>query len=253
MKPVKYVDNYPDFAVKHTLKPRLLECVRDFPREMETLRYADYADGILFGCRVRANTAVTVSPGVILKGGVFYRMTAPVDIPYESGNDMQYLKVRFGGERGEDDISERSAEIVLEATPKGEIEMELARFRLKEGARLRSDYTGFDDLDTEFDTLCVLYSPCAAPGGGTLLPFVTSLFAEEALSRMPENPLDAGFAMLCLQGERVNPAVLRRYLGTDSADIHSLYTALSRKLASFGNSGNANTRKTIPLRKILVD
>jgi hypothetical protein len=256
MESKKYNDFRPNFIENHILKARQLECVRDFPREMESLRHADYADGILFGCRVSSdeNKAITISPGVILKAGVFYRLTVPASVPYGPSDETQYLKARFGlADADEEDISKKSAEIALGVSPAIKGEIELARFKLKEGARLRSDYTGFDDLDTEFDTLCVLHSPCAAPGGNTLLPFVTRFFAEEALSHNPENPLDAFFAMFCLQSERVTGGVLRYYLGTSDTEPFGLYKALSVKLAALkgANVTNANPARTF--RKILVD
>jgi hypothetical protein len=251
----KYTDFRPIFVEDDILRARQLECVRDFPREMEGLRYADYADGILFGCRVSAGaTAVAISQGVILRNGVFYRLTAPAAVPYRPSEELQYLKLSFDHDgAAEKNIPEKTADIVLETSPPAEKETELARFNLKEGARLRSDYTGFDDLDTEFDTLCVLHSPCAAPGGTTLLPFVTALFAEEALSRNPENLVDVQFAMFCLQSERVNPAVLKHYLGAGDTDLFGLYKGLSKKLAAIKRGAITDVKTTRTLRKILVD
>ena len=244
---------YPSFEEKHILKPKQLDLVRDFPREMESLRYVDYADGILFGCRVSADDAIVVSPGVVLHEGLFYRMTESARISYAPSEGTKYLKIRFSSRAPEEDILERRADIVVEDAPPDESEEELARFKLKEGARLRSDYTGFDDLDTEFDTLCVLHSPCAARGGKTLLPFVTTLFAQEALLCGPENPSDVGFAMLCLQSERVTCFVLKSFLDAESAEPLALYGALKKKLASIraGKSKEQNVKHGP--RKISVD
>jgi hypothetical protein len=254
METVRYQDAQPNFVEDHVLRSRQLECVRDFPREMASLRYEAYADGILFGCRVYADAAIVISAGVILRKGVFYRLTAPAAIPYGPLEETQYLKARFDpADTVEEDILKKNAEIVLDIAPTAKDEIELARFVLKEGARLRSDYTGFDDLDTAYDTLCVLHAPCAAPGGQTLLPFVTALFAEEALFQNPENPVDIQFAMLCLQSERVHPAVLRRYLGAAHTDLFGLYTALSEKLTALKKAKREEVKAPRTLRKILVD
>jgi hypothetical protein len=253
MESANYTDFYPSFIEKHTLKPRQLELVRDFPREMETLRYADYADGILFGCRVSAGKEITVSPGVVLREGFFFRMTSPVSVPYSPSEDIQYLKIRFAEEvLADEDISERNAKIVLDGELPGENETELARFNLKEGARLRSDYTGFNDLDTEFDTLCPVHSPCAAPFGETLLPFVTTLFAKEMLSRKPETREDVMFAYFCLGAERVSRDILQDYLCTESIKPSELYGALKEKLASIRTGISVPDTKRI-IRKIAVD
>jgi hypothetical protein len=218
------------------------------------LEYADHANGVLFGCRVSASGTIRVEPGVIVRDGVFYGMTEAFLLSFGPRDATQYVNVRFTEDKiSNERIALRVAEIVLEESPAGEDGMELARFKLKEGARLRSDYVDFDDLDTEFDTLRPTRAPCAGRGGQTLLPFVTEFFAKEALSCRPQNPTDVGFAFLCLQESRVHPAVLQSYLDTKTENLRELYLGLRKRLAVIKSGRSAPAPAERRIRKILVD
>jgi hypothetical protein len=238
---------------KHVLKAEQINLLRDFPREFAALEYAGYSDGILLGCRLAASDTICAAPGVILRRGVFYRMMKPFMLPYEPADALRYVNVRFTEDALSEDIVSRSAEIVLEDAPAGEDGMELARFKLKNGSRLRSDYTDFEDLDTEFDTLRLTHAPCAGKGGNTLHPFITEYFAKEALACRPENPLDIQFAFFCIQNSRVNLGVLRHYTGEESGDTHRLYLALRKKLADIRAGRSERPKAERQYRKISVD
>jgi hypothetical protein len=222
---------------------------------MFALEYAGFGDGVLFGCRVNAEDGmIVVAPGVVLRAGVPYRLKEAFRIPYAPEGAYRYVNLRFADEEAQsEDIVFRGAEIVLDDAPAGENGMELGRFKLKAGARLRGDHVDFEDLDTEFDTLNAIRVPCACRGGQTLLPFITEFFAKEALSHRPENPLDLHFAFLCLQEDRVNLSVLQGYLRIESSDLHELYLALTRKLADIRGAGGAAIRKERLAHKIIVD
>jgi hypothetical protein len=223
------------------LKAEHLDLLRDFPRELVALEYASFGDGVLFGCRVNAaGGELAVAPGAVLRAGVLYRLTGAFQIPYAPSDAFQYINLRFSDESQSADIVSHCAEIVLDSAPADENRMELGRFKLKEGARLRSDYVDFEDISTEYDTLNTVHVPCACRGGQTLLPFITEYFAKEALSYRPENPIDLQFAFLCLQTDRVNLPVLQGYLRSDDTDLRELYHALSRKLSDI-RSGRSTT------------
>jgi hypothetical protein len=239
---------------KNVLRNEQLRCLRDFPRERAALEYADHANGVLFGCRISANDAIRIEPGVILRGGVFYGMTEAFLLSFGPRDTVQYVNVRFTEDRvSKEYLVIRVAEIVLEESPAGEDGMELARFKLNEGARLRSDYVDFDDLDTEFDTLRLTGAPCAGRGGQTLLPFITEFFAKEALSYRPQNPTDVGFAFLCLQENRVHLSVLQSYLDTKTENLRELYIGLRKRLAVIKSGRSAPAPAERRIRKILVD
>jgi hypothetical protein len=249
-----FEDAYPEFISKHVLKAEQFLLLRDFPREIAALEYADFSDGVLFGCRAVAGEALTVRPGVVLYGGALYRMTKPFLLPYEPRDAATYVNILFSDEAvTEEDVTVRRSAISLCDSPAGAGGIELARFKLKSGARLRDDYTDFGDLDTEYDTLNPIYAPCASKGGKTLLPHVTEFFAKEALSFRPKDPADICFAMLCFAGDRVPLPLLQSYLETKSTDPHELYRSLQRKLAVIRSGRSAEAREERILRKIFVD
>jgi hypothetical protein len=236
------------------LKAEHLALLRDFPREIAALEYADFGDGVLFGCRISVeNDMLVVDPGIVLGAGILYRLNEPAKVSYAPCDAFRYINLHFANEPQNTDIVSHYAEITLDSAPAGETGMELGRFKLKTGAALRSEYVDFEDMDTEFDTLNRIYAPCACRGGQTLLPGITEFFAKEALSCRPENPIDLQFAFMCLQGDRVNLPVLQGYLQTAGDDPHELYLALTRKLAGIRSGRSEATQKERLARKILVD
>jgi hypothetical protein len=91
-------------------------------------------------------------------------------------------------------------------------ELELGRFKLREGAMLRSDYTDFFDFDTEYNTINIINSVYAGVGKSTLNPTVLRYFCQLVLKSASENACDLSFAMLCLNQERVERDLITLYL-----------------------------------------
>jgi hypothetical protein len=248
------MDEFPKFESGGVLTAEQLVLLRDFPREMEAARYAGYGNGVLFGCHVTAaDNAINAAPGVILSDGCFYRLNEPFSLAYKSGDAMQYINAVFTDESPKAGIHARRAEIVLSEKPASDRQLELARFKLKSGARLRSDYTGFDDLITEFDTLNPVFCPQACEGGRTLRPYITKMFGKEALDCEPENPADMIFGMMCLQEDHINLSVLQAYLGRKNTDLRELYLALAERLAVIRSSRSTAGRMRKAPPKIMVD
>ena len=145
---------YPVFEPKRLLKKEMLENLRDFPRSLFGLQYQNYSDGILYGCDITGTeTGMILLPGILCYKGVPYFLERPYPVSCKAEGKMAYVKVHFWdktiGSGGEEYLSQI---IVDEQEPDAEQELELARFKLQAGARLRSDYVDFYDYETEFDT-----------------------------------------------------------------------------------------------------
>ena len=136
--------------------------------------------------------------------------------------------------------------------------LELCRFKLQPGARLRYTYTSFADRETEYDTLNIIHAPFCGMGRPTLSPEITAHFAREALDAGAEGT-DAMFCMMLLASrEPVQAEALEAYihskLGKDYA-CHSnlgMYQGLISCLKQF--KGGQDT--AAPKRKawsIMVD
>ena len=156
----------PIFKRKYVLKKEMLENLRDYPRMLFHIQYQDYSDGILYGCRLEAtNTKLTVLPGIILFKGFPYFMEEPFELACEAQGELTYLKVCFTDREAATEHEEYRGQIYLDRqAPDDEKELEIGRFKLQEGARLRTEYVDFKDYITEFDTDNRIYVPYAAPG-----------------------------------------------------------------------------------------
>ncbi|MDU5145477.1 MAG: DNA and RNA helicase [Paenibacillus dendritiformis] len=237
----------PHFHRGRILKTDMLENLRDFPRQFVDIAYQSYSSGVLAGTEVRVGPrSLTVGKGIVKHGGLIYMLEQEHELPYRSTGRETVLKIRFHAEQPSSDFTTLPGEIVLDENT-AEVkanEMELGRFKLKEGARLRDDYQSFADLSTEFNTLNVIHVPHAGIGQSTLSPFILRYFAQELLKTRIEHAQDAAFAMLCLNGGAVERDVIQHYLGqrlgTGYRELTNerLYAGLRRVLSEAG-SGRA--------------
>ena len=94
-----------------------------------------------------------------------------LSVSYKPTNITTLLKLCISGELRDADCVYREAELRLEASDELRSgELEICRFKLQDGARLRCEYQDFEDRSTEYDTLNRIYTPCAALDEPTLLP-----------------------------------------------------------------------------------
>ncbi|WP_438496014.1 DNA and RNA helicase [Paenibacillus sp. IHBB 3054] len=253
---------YPEFHKGRILKIRMLEDLRDFPRQFWELYYRDYADGIVSGAEVEVHAErLSVSPGILLYEGRLYMMTEPAEIAYKATGQETVLKLRFTALETGHDLSLGRSSLALEdaASGTGSHEMELARFKLKEGARLRKDYQSFADLATEYNTLQVLQVPYAAPGASTLPPAVLQDYAQRLMRTGTPDPHDVMFGMLCMNEGVITRSVILHYiasrLGQEYRDYPSLQIhryldrILSNARGGQGHKGQAHGG----MQRMLVD
>lgn len=210
-----FQNTYPVFEAKRLLKKEMLENLRDFPRNLFDLQYQAYSDGILTGCAIKGNeTGLTILPGVVLYKGVPYFLTEPYSVSHTAEGKLVYVKVHFWdkaiGTGGEEFFSQI---VVDEQEPDAEQEMELARFKLQPGARLRSEYVNFYDYETEFDTVICIHAPYAAPEHSSMCPQICQSFAREMMKHPITDTWDSAFCISCLQmTETMSYEALRGYL-----------------------------------------
>lgn len=96
-------------------------------------------------------------------------------------------------------------------------EIELCRFKLKEGAALRTDYKDFYDIQTEYDTVNLADATWSSPGGHTLSKEITDFFAKKVLECGCAQEGDVQFAYFLLQSkEAVNYPILMDYIARKS-------------------------------------
>ncbi len=257
-----FIDKYPNFTTGRVLKHEMLNLIRDYPREYVDILYSDYADGIIAGCGLTVNSeTITIAPGIVRFRGKHFTLAEKTALPYTATGQDTITKIHFGKAKESGDYFIHQGEIISTPGLKiAENELELCRFRLKIGARLRDIYQDFADLGTEYDTVNIINVSYAAPGEPTISPVITRRFAQEAFNYRPVHPFDYVFISQCAQGAPVARMLITAYtaarLGvvtTDSTnqDIHRHLTRILDDLRHGKDMVTAGGRGVG--RRILVD
>lgn len=250
---------YPVFEHKNILKKAMLDELRDYPLSISRMLLSECGDGILMGCEISWDKEVlTVQPGLLHYGGHIYRMEEPYEVECRPADSLTYIKVRFVTMDYERDHMGGLGEIILsEDAPEGE-ELELGRFRLQEGARLRTVYENFEDYQTEYDTVNRIHVPYAQADGAGLWHKLLTDYATELLATGTEDAFDISFAMQLLgtQG-RVAGGLVKWYVekasGRRLADAgnEAVYTGLLRILKE-RRAGGSGWKRQEPLTKQMI-
>lgn len=254
---------YPLFEENRILKKEALIAIRDYSYDQMRLTWQDYSSGILTGCSLRVEGAeLVISPGIIKYEEKILLLPEPERIPYQATDCMQYLKARIElCDPSPEFITYRITFVLVQYEECMENEMEFCRFHLRQGAALRGQYRDFFDLETEYDTVNLLYATWGGQGGKGLSPYVTQFFAEEILQAPGKKAEDIAFAYTCLnQSAAVAPAILKHYVNdretgssrrkeTNGELYRGLYTIL--KTAQSGKAREDAPRNE--RRKILID
>lgn len=238
---------YPEFKNKQVLKTDMLELLRDYPRSYTHLMFQGYGNGIVNGCELSWDDGwLMVNCGVIHWNGQLYFMDKPYKVECRSEDQQRYLVVRFQQERKQLNKVAGGTSIYLRKEPvRTQDEMELCRFRLQEGSRLRSVYKDFGDYATEYDTINTIYAPYASAAGTTLNPQILVRYAEEMLETELTDAFDISFVMGILANDgQVSRSAIRQYVMIMAKKISIsdnngvLYQELLNRLHSKKQRGN---------------
>lgn len=256
----KYI--YPQFEKKRLLRIEMLDQLRDYPKDYLSLIYQDYGDGIVSGCQVSWDEErLTVAPGIVRRGGNLYFMTEPYTMDCRAEDKVRYVKIQFLAEGREAGKVMGTTRMILDGEcPDPACEIELCRFRLQEGARLRSRHENFEDYATEFDTVNLIHVPFAAQGGSTLAPCMLKQYAAETLRNRARDPYDVSFAMNVSANDGVvSPECILEYLDVrlegclKSKSNQDIYRGFLKVLREQERSGRkSGTQKPEQRRVMLV-
>lgn len=252
---------YPVFEVKRLLKKEMLENLRDFPRELFDIQYRGYSDGILLGCELEAvESGLRVMPGIIYYKGIPYFLEKPFMVSCRAEGKLVYLKVRFLGKTIGSKQEEYFTQIYVdERVPDPNCELELGRYKLQIGARLRTEYVDFYDYVTEFDTVDRVHVIYAAPGQHSIWPQLLKCFAKELMHFPIQNPWDSAFCLSSLQLEAAMPyETVKAYLNVrlrqdreyTNEQIYSALKSILRKVR--GRECNFEVQAEKKDKKLLI-
>ena len=258
-----FENNYPLFNRGRLLKIDMLKELRDFPRELSDINFKNYSDGIIKGCDIEVTADfINVKKGLIKHNNTLYLLKENAHIPYECNNKLTILKVKFLPETKDSDFLRNSAEIYLDENIElKEDEMEICRFQLRSGARLRNNHVDFNDLATEYDTVNIIHAPYAAYEESSLAPEVLRRFGREILKCNSEDPWDIAFGINCIQSkEPMQKEIIIDYLiyklnitedEYSNEDIYYYLLDVLNKAKDGSGSGEHHGRRGF--RRILVD
>ena len=210
-----FENRYPLFNSGRLLKIDMLEELRDFPREFFNIRLKEYSDGIIYGCDIDVtDNYIAIKKGIIKHGDTIYILNGEEKIQYECNNQLMILKVKFLPSVENKDFRKNSTESNLsENLALENNEIEICRFKLRTGAKLRINHVDFNDLSTEYDTVNTIYSPYAAYGESSLNPDILRQFGRELLKCNLSEAWDISFGMTCIQSkDPVQKEIIVSYL-----------------------------------------
>ena len=252
---------YPKFEKKHLLKTEMLEQLRDYPRCYTRLLFQGYGNGIVNGCELSWDeNRLTVNSGMIYWNGELYFMEKPYPLECFPEDRLRYVIVRFQEEWQEDGIIYGKTEICISRTlPQDSCEMELGRFRLQEGAKLRYTYQNLQDYDTEYDTINIIHVPFAGLGGCTISPAILLEFAKEMMETGMEDVYDICFVMNVLGNSgKTDRSALTGYLNIEMEqklkDYRNIdcYRELLKRLKGRRKDKPGREPKDVTGRKIML-
>lgn len=255
-----FLDQYPHFEKDSVLKADMLVNLMEYPRDLFTLIYQEYADGIITGVNVvvedtgkEGRGTLIVKPGIVKYRGRLYHMNQEFRVPYEETKEKVMLKIKFLEENKTNDYTTYQTRIVLDEEIELQVdEIELCRFLLKEGARLRQDYQDMKDFNTEHNTVNIIHVPYAGIGETTLIPEITTYFGKQLMKHHSNNPYDIGFAMNCIQQNQIHRFVIMQYLNArknvrideklSNEQIHAYLVVIMEEVKAGKSSRNSGER-----------
>lgn len=266
---------YPLFERNRILKKELLWSLRDYSFAHIQVEYQEYGQGVLQGCRVEVQGGeLVIHPGIVKYVQFICLITEEERISYVPMDHWQFLKIRIEKEDSSPDYIAYKIEILLDTNQvQNENEFELCRFYLKPGAQLRDQYTSFQDLGTEYDTVNQIHAAWGGVGGSALAPAITRSFACAILESKNSTAEDCSFAYFCLSLPGAVPAyVLDNYIrrkaggraemaagGSERGCVDrqlgngELYQAMCAIIGELGQKNASHMKTTKERRRIIVD
>ena len=250
----------PFFERGSILKKDLLQNLRDYPRNIVNLYFSDYSEGILAGSEIKiAGQQIVIEPGIIKFAGRLYILTEPETIEYQPTNQAMMIKLKFAEATAGNDFKSWASELVLESGVElAKNEFELGRFKLREGAKLRTAYNQFSDFATEYNTVNIIHVKYASPEQSTIHPLIMDFFAHKILNSDTDNQFDISFAMQTLQAKIVSRKLIKSYLkrkleltqkSYTNLEIYNYLAQIIRQLSCY----QFQTTETKNEHKILID
>lgn len=254
----------PIFEKGSVLTHEMLEVLKKYTIDISTLNYTGYSDGILNGCEVTmSDNMICVNRGIVVFNNQLFLLPQDMKIMVNPGREWQILNLCIGNMSKDKNFM--TVELRLELTDDSQEypnKLEICRFRLQNGARLRNQYRDFQDMCTEFDTVNEIYAKWSSYHKNSISNRVLKEFAKEAITKKIQNQQDICFVqqILALDGKTLNRDVIIFYLNTRLGRNHSemtnldIYRGLQEVLKNIQRGGfGGETEMPRAERRILID
>lgn len=221
-----FENRVPQFNKGRILKNSMLDCLRDFPRDALRITLQDYSNGVVYGGNILVNKEILlVQPCILKHQGKLYLIEQEYPMEYRPTDQWTGIYAKFTSDTKSPDFDACTISIIFDDDLSFKQDrMELARFKLKQGAWLRYDYQDLEDFTTEYNTFNYVHVEYAAPGESTVCPELLRYFAHEVLIAGSENALDMAFALDCLNNGRISRQSILFYISNKLNEIYKAYT-----------------------------
>ncbi|MCI9386718.1 MAG: hypothetical protein HFH77_10290 [Lachnospiraceae bacterium] len=257
------IQRLPVFKSGNILKQEMMESLKQYMVDYTILRYSGYSDGILRGCNLTVtDNRVTLHSGIFILGGMPFYIKDTFSILSKPTNTVKAIIMRAGEVEYERCYETKGVELLMaDLEDISHTDVEICRFRLQQGAKLRYQYRDLEDMSTEFDTICLVHSQWAAFGGNSLSYYVLHQFAADMLKTNGATQEDRQFIgqIFAANGESLAPECINSYTAGrlnrpyEERKVDEMYEDLLQvlKMAKTGKKGMA--ARDMKERRIIVD
>lgn len=256
-------EKIPLFSSGTILTKEMLDLLREYAMAVGCCSYQGYSDGILNGCAISTTeSSITVNEGMILYQGQVYIINEPLIHAYYPTNEWMVFKISFLGEETSDTCIKKEIRVcIAPENENGTNDIELCRFKLQKGAKLRKEYKNFLDLSTEYDTIHEIYAKWAGYKEESISPRILQAFYEEAVNVTEKEPVDLIFLQQIaeIKGITLNRKTIILYLseklGWEYKDYPNIkiYEGLSEALLKIKTGKHREITREKGNRRIIVD
>lgn len=203
----------------HTGKILSVEMLNALTYELEKVnsqKYLGYSDGILRGFQIEvADEYLIVNEGSYIYQGELLCIPQKAKVLYKKSDSLQVLVLRTGDMEQTNNFRIREAEFKIIPEENCIItDIEICRFFLQQGAKLRNQYQNFRDMNTTFDTVCLCHSKWSAYGENSVAYPILAMFGQEIMNKEKPDIYDELLlnAINNSSGESIPQPVIIRYL-----------------------------------------
>ncbi len=205
---------HPRFNEGRILKKEMFKNIRDYPKNFVDIYFKNHSNGIILGADILVEKDyLIITEGMVKHSSRIYTLAENYRLPYYDDGKETLIKIRFIDKSKSGDFEFYNTEIFLDQdTFVKRDELELGRFKLRKGSKLKTNHHKFEELYTEYNNVNIInveYSSCVK---STLSPKILRAFSKEILKSKNKNIYDINFAMQCMNKRALERKIIILYI-----------------------------------------